>query len=71
MDINCSYYNPTEIGTPPSTTTQYASSSCVMPDLASSTNGFTHGEIINGIFLFLILMILGFDLLLKMLYPKK
>ena len=34
-------------------------------------NGFTNGEIINGVFLFLILMVLSFGLFLKMLYPKK
>jgi len=34
-------------------------------------NGYTNGEIINGVFLFLILMVLSFGLFLKMLYPKK
>jgi len=34
-------------------------------------NGFSYGDLISGVFLFLILMVLSFSLFLKMLYPKK
>jgi len=76
-NINCSFYNPLmNNGQPPTKTTdpfQFASSTCSLPagSTASTTAGFTNGDIINGVFLFLILMVLSFNLFLKMLYPKK
>jgi len=75
-NINCNYYNAVKWDGTPAVMGQnfnFASSTCSLPagSTASTTAGFTNGDIINGIFLFLILMVLGFDLLLKMLYPKK
>lgn len=86
QNINCNYYNPRWIEKSGEVRTlqpletagtnanfQFASSTCSMPpgSTASTTAGFTSGEIVSTTFLFLILMVLGFDLFLKMLYPKK
>lgn len=38
---------------------------------ASFYNGWTHGEIVNSIFIFLIFMMIGFTLFYKMIYFKK
>jgi hypothetical protein len=75
-NINCSYYNAVMWnGTPAKEKLpfNFASSTCSMPagSTASTTAGFTNGDIINGVFIFLILMVLSFNLFLKMLYPKK
>jgi hypothetical protein len=76
-NINCNYYNPLmNNGQPPTKISdpfQFASSTCSLPagSTASTTAGFTNGDIINGVLLFLILMVLSFNLFLKMLYPRK
>jgi hypothetical protein len=75
-NINCSFYNAVKWDGKPANKDsdfEFASSTCSLPagSTASTTAGFTNGDIINGVFLFLILMVLGFDLFLKMLYPKK
>lgn len=53
--IICSYSNAVEIGTG-SSTWAFASSSC--EGAASVENGFTHGEIVATVFLFLIFITL-------------
>ena len=60
------------------TNTDFYSISYVNRDITAATssqplfyNGFSYGEIVSGVFLFLIVMVLGFSLLLKMLYPKR
>lgn len=74
MIINCSYDTPLNAsGLPPTGNQpfQFSNSVCIMPDNASTTAGFTYGEIVSTTLLFLIFMVLCFDLFLKMLYPKK
>ena len=65
MEIQCSYYNPQEIGTDGYLTTQFASSTCEVHNLniASTTNGFTYGEVINSFFLFLIFLMFIFSII--------
>jgi hypothetical protein len=65
MIYNCSYSNPVNIG---SSTEQftYASSSCELANptssVASIENGFTHGEIVGTILLFLIFFLMAISL---------
>lgn len=67
MNINCDYFTPKEIGGDGYLTTQFASSSCTVinNNIASTTNGFTNGEIMNSLFLTMILLVSIVILFLK------
>jgi hypothetical protein len=68
MDENCSYYNalhwdnghgallPLDNSDPNGTAFQFGSSTCSFTYQSSTQPYFTYGEIVNSIFLFLILM---------------
>lgn len=57
---SCSFYNPQEIGTSSSKTTQFASTTCSTSyGYSTSTNqsiynGFTYGDVVISVFLFLL-----------------
>ena len=60
---NQSFFNPTTIGMSPNGSTQFASSTIncqtVYAGDASTTMGFTYGEMVNSIFLFAIFMLVA------------
>jgi len=65
MIYNCSHFNPINISTSSTEQMAFASSSCELANPTSSVpavyNGFTNGEIIISLFLFLMFMGLLFQ----------
>jgi len=62
---NCSYFNPQQIGSGFYKSTQFASSTCFTSFTSTSTqkiySGFTAGEIVISLFLFLMFLGLIFN----------
>lgn len=70
MIFNCSHFNPVEFAS----TTLFASSTCEMTNatgtIASVENGFTYGEIVSSLFMFLTFMVACGILFLKIFKRK-
>lgn len=62
MTSNCDFFNPIEVA---SSTYLFASSTCSYSGAASTTNGFTHGEIVGTFFLAAIFVVIVLTTLFK------